>query len=567
MKIVPPPGGESANKFAHSKGVRSSAQYPGPMTTESPTPNPVPQGQAPSRSQAFNPLLFVPLLYFMQAIPVTVVQELATVFFKDMGIANEPITRWTSLISLPWSLQLLLGPLVDLNFTKRWWILTGQAICAVGLIAVALAIKVPHAFELSLVILGATAICSALCNIATDGFYILSMSRDQQAKFVGVQTTCYRLGRLFCIGVLVQVAGKLAKSGMDQMTAWALVLAGCAVIYILGHLINRVTVPRPGEDHPAAIQEPIENRRNVARTFAVLGLGIGGYFFMSAIVRLAAHAIWIAFDRSPAGLLRGWKLPDNGDLLGISMPGMTAEVLQLILCTAILVGCYESARRSISGTAMGEAFASFVRQPGIVPIFFFILFYRFGEAMVSKMSPLFLKDSLLRGGLAIPNDQLGVIKGYFGVAGIVLGGIVGGWAVSKLGIRRAILPLAICMHTPNLLYLLLATTKVPLLPLYLGPYFGAVPMTLVGVDFVDQFGYGFGFAAYMVYIMYVAQRGHFQTAHMAIATGSGALCIAIAGIVSGIVQSNFGYPAFFVSVIFLSLPGIITLFFIPLDKG
>ncbi|HWA82475.1 MAG TPA: hypothetical protein VG820_03515, partial [Fimbriimonadaceae bacterium] len=234
---------------------------------------------------------------------------------------------------------------------------------------------------------------------------------------------------------------------------------------------------------------------------------------------------------------------------------------------AVTVFAYLEAKRTIVRTPMGEAFSSFVRQPGIVPIFFFILFYRFGEAMVSKMSPLFLKDAIANGGLAIANDQLGVVKGYFGVAGIVLGGIVGGVVVGKWGLRRSILPLAVCMHAPNLLYLLLATTKVPLHYVGLGPYFGQVPLTLVGVDFVDQFGYGFGFAAYMVFIMYVAQRGRFQTAHMAIGTGAGALCIAVAGIVSGIIQANYGYPAFFISVIFLSLPGLITLFFIPIDDG
>ncbi|HVT14289.1 MAG TPA: hypothetical protein VHE55_18645 [Fimbriimonadaceae bacterium] len=516
---------------------------------------------------AVNPWLFVPLLYVMQAIPVTIVQEVATYFYKDLGIANEPITRWTSLIALPWSLQMLLGPLVDLNFTKRWWTLTGQAACAAGLIATGFLIKAPHAFELSLVILGATAIVSALCNIATDGFYILSMTKDQQAKFVGVQTTCYRLGRLFCIGILVQFAGKLAKGGMNQMTAWAVVLGACGAIYLLGHLIGRVAVPRPLADHPAEAQEPTENRRNVYRTLAIVALGLGGYFAMNSLVRLGAHGLWLALDGSPTGKLGGWMLAPEADLFGIPMPGITAELVQLAVSGAVTVFAYIEARRTIVKTPMGEAFASFVRQPGIVPIFFFILFYRFGEAMVSKMSPLFLKDAVANGGLAIANDQLGVVKGYFGVAGIVLGGIVGGVVVGKWGLRRSILPLAICMHAPNLLYLMLATTKVPLNYVGLGPYFGQVPLTLVGVDFVDQFGYGFGFAAYMVFIMYVAQRGRFQTAHMAIGTGAGALCIAVAGIVSGIIQANFGYPAFFISVIFFSLPGLITLFFIPIDDG
>lgn len=515
--------------------------------------------------EQINPWLFVPLLYFMQAIPVAIVQELATVFYKDMGIANEPITRWTSIISLPWSLQLLLGPLVDLNGRKRTWVLTGQALCAVGIIASAFVMKVPHAFEISLLILGATAVVSALCNIATDGFYILSMNKDQQAKFVGIQSTCYRLGRLFCVGILVQVAGLLAKRGMDQMTAWTVVIGAGGGIYLLTYLLSRITVPKPAADTPAAEQDAGENRGNIYRTLSVVGFGLGGYFSMNALVRLAAHGLWIALGADPVGKWKGWMLSEQADLLGVQLPGLTAEIVQFAIAGIATFVCWQIARKSISNTPMGDAFASFVRQPGIVPIFFFILFYRFGEAMVSKMSPLFLKDSVQNGGLAIANDQLGVIKGYFGVAGIVCGGLCGAWVVSKLGLRKSFVPLAVAMHLPNILYLLLATVSVPLAVVNLGSYFGYVPFTLVGVDFVDQFGYGFGFAAYMVYLMQVAQRGKYTTAHFAICTGAGALCIAVAGILSGIIQSNFGYPTFFVSVLILSIPGVLTLLFIPLD--
>src|SRR3569832_2528551 len=148
-------------------------------------------------SNRISPWLFVPLLYFMQAIPVTIVQDVSTIIYKDLGIANAPILQWTGLISLPWSLQLLLGPLVDLNGTKRQWVIAGEGIIAIGLILAAVLLKVEHAFEITLVILAATAIASALCNTATDGLYIISMSKAEQARYVGVQTTCYRLGRLF----------------------------------------------------------------------------------------------------------------------------------------------------------------------------------------------------------------------------------------------------------------------------------------------------------------------------------------------------------------------------------
>src|SRR5205814_892492 len=102
----------------------------------------------------------------------------------------EPIVRWTSLISIPWSLQLLFGPLVDLNGTKRNWTLIGQGVIAVGLCLAAFALRLPHPFETGLVVLFAVAVTSALCNTATDGFYLLSMTREQQGKFVGIQSAC-----------------------------------------------------------------------------------------------------------------------------------------------------------------------------------------------------------------------------------------------------------------------------------------------------------------------------------------------------------------------------------------
>ncbi|RYG45010.1 hypothetical protein EON79_13635, partial [bacterium] len=165
----------------------------------------------PVEESRFNPWTFVPILYFMQAIPVTIVQEVATVVYKDLGIDNAAITKWTALIALPWALQMLLGPLVELNATKRRWIVGGQLVIAIGLILAAFALATPNAFAFSLTVLGFTAVASALCNIATDGFYLLSMAKDQQAAFAGVQTTCYRLGRLFCTGILVLIVGLATK--------------------------------------------------------------------------------------------------------------------------------------------------------------------------------------------------------------------------------------------------------------------------------------------------------------------------------------------------------------------
>ncbi len=509
----------------------------------------VPEAKAPALQ---NPWLYVPLLYFMQAIPVTIVQEVAAIFYKDLGIANEPIIRWTSLISLPWSMQLLFGPLVDLNATKRRWILAGQFLIAIGLAATAFLLAVPNAFEITLVVLAATAITSALCNIATDGFYILSTTKDQQAKFVGVQTTCYRLGRLFCAGLLVFLVGLLTKGGVSPTLAWTIILASAAGIYFLGHLVNRRTVPKPEADQPAVPEAPGENVKNIQRTLVLVGVGLSGYFFLNALVRLALHGVATA-----TGSFEGWRLTGIGKVIGyeLGLSAVALEIAQFFVCGTILTTSLGLAKKLIVKSSMGEALGSFIRQPGFPAILFFILFYRFGEAMVGKMSALFLKDSIDQGGLAIANDQLGLMNGVAGVIGIVLGGLLGGYTVSRIGLRKAFWPLAFAMHVPNLMYVWASSgVKVPIEAIY-------------GILFVDQFGYGFGFAGYMVYLMWVAQRGNFKTSHYAIGTGMGALCIAIAGVVGAAIQANYGYNGFFIAVIFMSIPGLLSLLFIPLDES
>lgn len=610
--------------------------------------------EAPVPGGLANPWLFIPVLYFLQAVPVTIVQEVSTVVYKDLGIANESITRWTSLIALPWALQMLLGPLVDLSATKRNWILTGQMVISGGLIASAFLLRTPNAFAFSLVVLGLTALMSAMTNIATDGFVLLSTTKTQQARFAGFMSAFYRLGRLFCSALLVFIAGVLMRvpaldvsggpielvkgaetrtaeqasfrvesgklvdaegwapaaeiavptgsfrlevrggeilattangeqslgristsdsvqaapvQGRPPQEAWLTVLLIAVGVYVAGHLICRRTAPRPVRDVRRSGPEG-EIGRNIARTAALIGLGVGGYFLLNAIVRLGAHFAWTALDGSPDGPLKGWILPATGQLASVDLglSGIAAEWVQFVICLAVVSVAVYAWRRAIRGSEVGEAIGTFVRQSGFPAILFFVLFYRFGEAVVGKITPLFLKDSIDKGGLAISNEQLGVLSGLLGVVGIILGGIIGGLMVSKIGLRRSFWYLAAAMHVPNLLYLLLSTGTLTLAMVNV-PGLGNLSATLGGVLFVDQFGYGFGFAGYMVYLMWVAQRGTFVTSHYAIGTGMGALCIATAGVVSGVLQQNFGYTGVFIAVLFLSIPGLLSILFVPLDES
>ncbi len=511
-----------------------------------------------------SPWAFIPLLYFLQAIPVTIVQEVSVVVYKDLGLADAEIARWTSLIALPWGLQMLLGPFVDLSFSKRGWILGGQAIIAALLIVAAWVLRTPNLFGFSLLVLGLTAVMSALCNIATDGFAILAMSRTEQAQFAGIMSTFYRLGRLFCASLLVFVAGKLIAGGAAKPQAWFLVLAGAGVLYGALHLATRAALPRPEVTRPSV--DLAELRANGMRTLCLLMMGVGGYFLLNALVRLVAHGISVG-SQVWGWNLAGWRLPGDNQIpfLGLALGPVWTEVVQLVACDIIVSAGYVLARKLFRGSQMAEALRTFAAQDGFPAILFFVLFYRFGEAMVGKISVLFLKAPLADGGLGLDNQQIGLLNGFLGVLGIVLGGIVGGLVVSKIGLRRAFLPLALAMHVPNLLYLLAAYRQLPMASAVL---FGQpLNATVGGILFVDQFGYGFGFAGYMVYLMWVAQRGSFQTSHYAIGTGLGALCIAGAGVLSGVIVGNFGYTGVFWAVIFMSIPGLVSLLFVPLDDS
>lgn len=205
-----------------------------------------------------------------------------------------------------------------------------------------------------------------------------------------------------------------------------------------------------------------------------------------------------------------------------------------------------------SGPPFVEALASYFREPGIVPVIAFIVLYRFGESMLVKMSSPFLLSTVEEGGLGLSTAQVGDALGTIGALALITGGILGGVVISRAGLRRCLWPMVIAMHAPNLLYAWAAFAQ---------PSHAAV----VGVIAVEQLGYGFGFSAYMVYLMFVSKRSRWPTTHYAISTGIMGLAALLAGYISGDIVKALGFPGFFVVVCLCSIPGMLTLFFIPLD--
>lgn len=492
-----------------------------------------------------NPWWFVPPLYFMQAIPAAIVNEVSPLIFKEFGIDNAWITRWTSLAALPWAIKMFFGPFVELNSTRRRWILITQALIVAAILSIAFAVQVPNFPGFAIALLAVTALFSATCDIATDGFYLMSLSKERQAAFSGVLTTSSRLGRLFCTSILVMLAGALEKErGLSPTFSWMAALCVGAAVYLAGRMVLGSSLPKPAQDvSPPPV--PGENWKNLARTLCIVATVFFAYFALQSIVRICANGLANTLHTLPLlGDLKGWLLTPEA---------YHADAVQLAVCAVLtpIMGWFSFFL--MHKTPTGEAFGTFFSQAKIGYVLLFIVFYRMSEAMVGKITPLFLKDPVDKGGMGMSTEQIGFYSGTLGVVGIIVGGIAGGLLVSRMGLRKAFWPLAIAMHTPNLLYLWAAATHPP------------IPMIGI-VAFVDQMGYGIGFSAYMVYLMQVAQRSNYRTSHYAIATGLGVLCIQLSGILSGIIQTNFGYVNFFIAVMFLAIPGVLTLLFIPLDE-
>ena len=191
-----------------------------------------------------------------------------------------------------------------------------------------------------------------------------------------------------------------------------------------------------------------------------------------------------------------------------------------------------------------KTFVSFFHRPGVWLMFFFLLTYRLGESQLAKIASPFLLDSAASGGLALGTAAVGMIYGTIGVVALLAGGIAGGILASRHGLHRWLLPMALAINLPDLLYVWLSVARPD-----------QVWITALCVA-VEQLGYGFGFTGYMLYLIHIAQGPH-RTAHYAIGTGFMALGMMIPGMPAGWLQQQLGYPLFFCWVCLCTLPGIL----------
>ena len=413
------------------------------------------------------PWRWIPTLYFGQGIPYVVVMTLSVIMYKNLGLSNTDIALYTSWLYLPWVIKPLWSPVVDMFKTKRYWIVTLQLVIGASLALVALTIPTTHFFQVTLAVFWLMAFSSATHDIAADGFYMLALPQHEQAAFVGVRSTFYRIAMITGQGGLVFLAGKISEQTGNVSLAWSIIFFILAGMFIALFVYHRFVLPVPASDQP---------------------------------------------------MLRG----------------------------------IESGSEVFKGFV--DTFKSFFKRQDIFIILAFLLLFRFGEAQALKLVAPFLLDPLAKGGLALTTSQVGLVYGTIGVIALTLGGLLGGYAISRHGLKRWIWPMLLAVHLPNLAFVFLA---------YALPE--SVYVIAIAIA-IEQFGYGFGFAAYLLFMIMVADGAH-KTAHYAICTGFMALGMMLPGMASGWIQEQLGYQHFFIWVCIATLPSLLVTAFIKIDPA
>ena len=384
--------------------------------------------------------------------------------FAKMGVPNDQLAFFTTLLYFPWFLKGLWSPFVDILRTKRWWVISMQALLTV--LCILLTISLPHPsaemiaakgtsvgmFRFSLILFIIAAFASATHDIAADGYYMLAHDTKSQAAFIGIRSTFYRIAAVFSQGVLVYIAGTIENKTGDIPLSWQVTLGVTSVIMLLVTIYHSFFLPRAAEDQPREVAD-----------------------YKGAIEELK------------------------------------------------------------------ESFATFFTKPGVGLAIAFMLLYRLSEGFLVKLCQPFLVDAkdifirdgqIIGGGLALSTDTVGLLYGTIGVVCLLLGGILGGIYISHKGLKRSIWLMAAALTLPSFVYCYLSMAQ-------------PESLWIIGTAVCfEQFGYGFGFTAYMMYMMHFSE-GKYKTSHYAICTAFMALSMMIPGFIAGTIEMSVGYTAFF----------------------
>lgn len=605
-----------------------------------------------------NPWNWIPSLYFAEGLPYVAVMTISVIMYKRLGISNTDIALYTSWLYLPWVIKPLWSPIVDNLSTKRFWTIIMQLLIGISFGAIGLSIPAPDFFKYTLIFFWLAAFSSATHDIAADGFYMLGLSKHNQAFFVGIRSLFYRFAMIFGQGILIIFAGYLESNSGFKTT----ITVNVDSVNVIQHIVAESFIAKKDSvlkdfqiltsvsevklsyknihssyadslitfaknwneennfvEKPAAsngvnnLQEepswfrkhfiiPLEeflknnfgeNKFNTAKSdstgnLALVWICVSEYDDNQD--ELVVHVDQTSGDKSIA-LINGGRFSfnkNNSDepvALLIQLDNKLSEpsdaeftvqtgnitsawsisfyflavmfVAFFIYHKFILPHPVEDYRRTITKSSQllknfASTFIVFFKKKNIVAAIGFILLYRFAEAQLVKLAAPFLLDNFSKGGLNLTTGQVGFVYGTVGVIALAAGGILGGIVASRNGLKYWMWWMIAAINVPDLVYVFLS-------------FFQPTDFILINVCVaIEQFGYGFGFTAFLLFLIYISDGEH-KTSHYAIATGIMALGMMLPGMFSGWLQELIGYKSFFVWVCISTIPCFVMAFLIKVD--
>ena len=476
--------------------------------------------QAPPKEQRFAVRTWVASTYFAEGYPYSIVNSLAELIFASLG-ASLGTVGLTSLFHLPWNLKFLWAPLVDQYETKRRWLLGLEVALCVTLMGAAWAASRSLPLGVLAAMFLALALLSATHDVTIDGFYLEVLDEAEQSRFVGIRQLSYKLASLLVRGPGVVFAGLVGwRFGL---LALALVMAGITVLH--AKILPRTEVAKSN-----------------------VGALLTGLFRPRWFVGVASVAVLIGLQRT-FHVLDSLRTHFGAPLGRVPVEGWVALLLAALFGGFVFLSRNPSPRRESPYRA---AFGEFLAQPRAGVILAFVILFRSGESFLQKMKWPFLRDQV-----HLSLEQYGLANGTFGVMASFAGTLLGGYLISKHGLRRWIWPFVIAQNGLHLLYVLLAKWALE----------GQVGLsTVTAIISIEHVGEGLGTAVFTVFLMRCCDPAH-RAAHMAIVTALMSVGFTVAGMASGYLAQALGFVRYFGFSFVVTLPSMALIAFLPHLNG
>lgn len=474
--------------------------------------------------------------YFAEGFPYTIIRTISSVFFRDQGMSLEGLGV-TSVFSLPWVLKFLWGPLVDTFGTKRQWLLITQGLLCLIFLISALLTPLDQAVPLIAALFFIGSFIAATHDIAIDGFYMEALDQNDQARYLGYRVMAYRIAMMTGTGVIATVGA---------LYGWLLAFLLGTTLMIILLIVHSIILPRcEAEIRPLS--------RPTLR------------FLKSHLLKIIFLCVVILLIRVSSTSTPLMHLQNQFPLLKkITFPAFTGVMLFLALLAlwffrTRLKQCILTNPESF----YARSFLAFMDRDRIGVVLAFIILIRAGEYMLSSMCAPFLVDM----GLKL---HYGWLSAGVGLPCSIIGALFGGWCISRYSLKRMIWPFLLLQNLTNIVYMILAlklesfltsNTGNPL-PLPLG---STNMFAVAAVHGFDQFSGGLGTAVLMTYLMRICLP-EFKASHYAIGTGLMSVSGLYAGVASGFLASWIGYGYFFGISFLLSVPGMLLVFWLPLNE-